>query len=160
MEYQVVINDLGFAIVSVNIKPMYSQTMEEYKFKVDSGANRTTISCDELLKLGYSEDWIKSGVHLKGDERPILASGIPLDDCYIVKLPQIAIGEWVGTNWPVLTSLSLPFKFLLGTDSMQFFNWTFDYRHMMCTFRLIDEKRNLPFGDYEQSIHSIGYSRL
>jgi hypothetical protein len=38
-------------------------------------------------------------------------------------LPEIRIGDWVGYNWPVLTSLSAPFKFLLGTDSMQFFNW-------------------------------------
>jgi len=78
-----------------------------------------------------------------------------VDDCYQIILPEIRIGDWVGYNWPFMTSLSVPFKFLLGTDSMQFFNWNFDYEANTCKFSLISGKRKLLFNQQEQSIHAI-----
>jgi hypothetical protein len=148
-------NKLGFAIIPLYARCKDSPTMLSEDYKVDTGANCTTIGKDWLLKLGYGEDWIKSGKRLEGAARPTVASGLPLDDCYEVILPEIHIGEWVGYNWPVLTSLSVPFKFLLGTDSMQFFNWHFDYGHGVCKFDLIPGKRKLLFNQAEQSIHAI-----
>ena len=99
--------------------------------------------------------WINSGKPLVGSDAPTVASGMPVDGCYEVVLPEINIGGWVGYNWPVLTSLSVPFKFLLGTDSMQFFNWHFDYENSVCRFDLIPGKRKLLFNQKEQSIHAI-----
>ena len=148
-------NQLGFAVIPLYAKHKDTPTMFLRNYKVDSGANRTTISKDWLLELGYDEAWIKSGKRLEGDARPTVASGLPMDDCYEVVLPEIHIGDWVGYNWPVLTSLSLPFKFLLGTDSMQFFKWVFDYENGTCKFGLIPGKRKLLFNQQEQSIHAI-----
>ena len=149
------LNNYGFAIIPIYAKQKDLPTMLSVYCKVDSGANRTTISRNWLIQLGYDEDWIKTGKKLEGNARPTLASGLPLDDCYEVILPQINIGGWVGYNWPVLTSLSVPFKFLLGTDSMQFFNWHFDYENGVCRFDLIPGKRKLLFNQKEQSIHAI-----
>jgi hypothetical protein len=129
--------------------------MRNREYKVDSGANCTTISYEVLSELGYDEDWIKSGTLLEGDGRPTLASGVPIDDCYRVILPEIHLGEWVGYNWTFITSLSVPFRFLLGTDSMAFFNWHFDYEHNICSFDLIPDKRKLLFNQSEQSIHAV-----
>ena len=153
--YEVKLGHLGFAIVRVNIKIKGSATMIRADYKVDTGANCTTISNKWLKEFGYDEAWIKSGKLLKGDARPTVASGLPVDDCYEVILPEIHIGDWVGYNWPVITSLSVPFKFLLGTDSMQFFNWNFDYENSVCRFDLIPGKRKLLFNQKEQSIHAI-----
>ena len=125
------------------------------RYKVDTGANCTTICKDWLFELGYDENWVKSGKRLEGNARPTVASGLPLDDCHEVILPEICIGSWVGYNWPVLTSLSVPFKFLLGTDTMQFFDWHFDYKNGVCRFELIPGKRKLLFNQKEQSIHAI-----
>ena len=124
-------------------------------YKVDTGANCTTLGRKRLSELGYGDDWITSGKLLTGNARPTVASGYSVDDCYEVILPEICIGDWVGYNWPVVTSLSVPFKFLLGTDSMQFFNWHFDYENGVCKFDLIPGKRKLLFNQKEQSIHSI-----
>ena len=146
---------LGFAIIPLYARRKDVPTMSAEDYKIDTGANCTTISKDWLFELGYDENWIKSGKRLEGNARPTVASGIPLDDCYEVILPEIRIGEWVGYNWPVLTSLSLNFKFLLGTDSMQFFNWHFDYENGVCKFDLIPGKRKLLFNQKEQSIHAI-----
>ena len=146
---EIKINELGFAWVSLYARPKGTTTMMSEKFKVDTGANCTTISKDWLLRLGYGEEWIKSGRKLEGNARPTVASGLPLDDCFEVILPEIHMGGWVGYNWPVLTSISLPFKFLLGTDSLQFFNWNFDYEKNICKFDLIPNKRRILFNQKE-----------
>ncbi|MCL2225413.1 MAG: retropepsin-like domain-containing protein [Defluviitaleaceae bacterium] len=148
-------NVLGFVVTPLYAKQKDTPSMLSRDYKIDTGANCTTINKDWLLELGYDENWIKSGKRLDGDARPTVASGLHLDDCYEVILPEIHIGEWVGYNWPVITSLSMPFKFLLGTDSMQFFNWHFDYENGVCKFDLIPNKRKLLFNQKEQSIHAI-----
>ena len=152
---EIKLDQLGFAVVPLYARQKEMPAMLSADYKVDTGANCTTISKDWLFELGYDESWIKSGKQLEGVTRPTVASGLPLDDCYEVILPEIQIGGWVGYNWPVLTSLSLPFKFLLGTDSMQFFNWSFDYGNGVCKFDLIPNKRRLLFNQKEQSIHAI-----
>ena len=141
----------GFAFLDVDIKPNQATTMGTVTYKVDTGANRTTISFDQLRILGYDETWVKQGKPML----PTVASGLPVANCYEVVLPEIRIGDWVGYNWPMLTSLSAPFKFLLGTDSMQFFNWNFDFELNICTFNLIPGKRKLLFNQKEQSIHAL-----
>ena len=148
-------NSVGFAFLAIDIKPRISTTMERVVYKIDTGANCTTISYKQLARLGFDEAWIKEGKLLEGNARPTLASGMPMDDCYQIILPEIRIGDWVGYNWPFLTSLSLPFKFLLGTDSMQFFNWNFDYGNGVCKFELIADKRKVLFNQKKQSIHAI-----
>ena len=148
-------NHRGFAFVRVYIRMLSSPTMAYFDYKIDSGANRTTISSMFLNNLGYDNDWIKSGVLLTGDERPTVATGEPINDCYIVSLPEINIGNYVGYNWPILTSLSVQFRNLLGTDSMSFFNWEFNYEKGICKYDLIPGKRKVLFNRKEQSMHSL-----
>ena len=152
---EVKINPFGFIIINVDIKLMNSPVMQSVEYKVDTGANCTTISSAKLYEYGYDIDWIKAGKLLEGKARPTVASSLPVDDCYEVILPEIRIGDWVGYNWPFMTSLSAPFKLLLGTDSMKFFNWHIDYDNNICKFDLIPNKRKLLFNQKEQSIHSI-----
>ena len=97
---------LGFAVIPFYAREKDTPTMMSKDYKADTGANCTTISKDWLLELGFDDEWIKTGSRLEGDARPTVASGLPLDDCYEVILPEIHIGGWVGYNWPVLTSAS------------------------------------------------------
>ena len=90
--------ELGFAIVSLYVRQKGTPTMLSESFKVDTGANCTTINKDWLLELGYDENWIKTGKRLEGNARLTVASGLPLDDCYEVILPEIHIGGRVGYN--------------------------------------------------------------
>ena len=145
-------NQLGFVIIPLYVKRKDKLFMSSVDYKVDTGANCTTICKDWLVELGYDENWIKTGRLLVGVNRPTVASGLPIEDCYEVVLPEIHIGGWVGYNWPVITSLSVQFKFLLGTDSMQFFNWYFNYENDVCLFDLISGKRKLLFNQQIQTI--------
>jgi len=152
---EVIFDHLGFAYIDIHIRAPESPAMSYLNYKVDSGANRTTISRDFLFDLGYNEDWIKKGELLIGDERPTVATGEPIEDCYIVSLPEISIGDNVGYNWPFLTSLSVQYRNLLGTDTMSFFNWEFDYEKGICRYNLISGKRKMLFNKKEQSMHSL-----
>jgi hypothetical protein len=49
--------------------------MTYFNYKIDSGANRTTISSKILNGLGFDNEWIRTGVLLTGDERPTVATG-------------------------------------------------------------------------------------
>jgi hypothetical protein len=151
------LDSLGFAFVRLYIKPNNTLEMRHLPYKVDSGANRTTISKKWMNDLGYDDAWIRSGRLLEGYERPTVATGEPIDHCYIVTLPEIQLGDCVGYNWPFLVSLSdiIQFRLLLGTDSMQFFNWNFKYENRICKFELIPGKRQLLFNQKEQSIHAV-----
>ncbi|MDR0220831.1 MAG: retropepsin-like domain-containing protein [Lachnospiraceae bacterium] len=207
---EVKLNENGFAFIRVFIKDKSEPTMLPLSFKVDSGANCTTISRSVLTKLGYDDDWIKTGKLLEGNERPTVATGeaigdfhkplptdsgansaalrqtsstchqhassvflvrrylhsksarkglwkAPIDNCYLVTLPEIHIGGCVGYNWPVRVSLNekVQFRLLFGTDSMRFFNFEFNYEHNVCKFSLIPGKRQLSFNQKEQSIHAV-----
>ena len=154
---EIKLDTLGFAYVNVYIKPMSTPTMRYLSYKVDTGASHTTISRDWLHGLGYDDNWIKTGIPLEGDERPTVATGEPVDGCYRVALPEIHVGGYVGYNWPFLVSLNgeVQFRLLLGTDSMKFFKWEFDYERDICLFELIHGKRRLLFNHKDQAIHSI-----
>jgi hypothetical protein len=154
---EVKLDDYGFAFINVYAKHENGPTMSPLSFKVDSGANCTTISRNMLSMLGYDEDWIKKGKLLEGDERPSVATGEFVDNCYLVVLPEIHIGGCVGYNWPVRVSLDkrVQFRLLFGTDSMRFFNFEFNYDQNVCRYSLIPGKRHLAFNQKEQSIHSV-----
>ena len=121
-------NPLGFAFVSLFVRPSDNPLMFELPYKVDTGANRTTINTEALRRLGYDDKWVRTGKQLAEAERPTVATGGPIENCYIITLPEIQLGGYVGYNWPFLVSLNdnIQFRLLLGTDSMQFFNWDFD----------------------------------
>lgn len=157
MVAEVKLDALGFAFLNVYIKPKGTPTMRYLSYKVDTGANRTTISRNWLHGLGYDDNWVKSGKLLEGNERPTVATGEPVDGCYRIALPEIQLGDCVGYNWPFLVSLNdkVQFRLLFGTDSMRFFHWTFDYALDVCRFDLIPGKREMLFNQEEQSIHTV-----
>ena len=97
MAAEVNLNDYGFAVVRVNIRQNHSPKMLRVPYKIDTGANCTTIRRDRLSSLGFDDKWIRStGKLLTNDDRPTVASGAQVDDCYRIALPEINIGGWVG----------------------------------------------------------------
>ena len=52
------ISPLGFVLLDVDIRSMLSPKMESIRYKVDTGANRTTISTKKLSELVFDGDWV------------------------------------------------------------------------------------------------------
>ena len=73
---EVKFDKFGFAYVRLYVKPNNAETMMYLPYKVDSGANITTISKNRLNRLGYDDDWVrKTGRSLEGANRPTVATG-------------------------------------------------------------------------------------
>ena len=56
MANEVKLNPDGFAFLNIDIKLRNSPTMERVRYKVDTGANCTTIGFKRLSELGYDEN--------------------------------------------------------------------------------------------------------
>jgi hypothetical protein len=121
-------SEYGRVFIPVDVKPLSGITLRKTFFKVDTGADTTTISKKDLQKLGYDMDWIKQNVVVYEDEhKPTTASGEKINAGY-VQLPIINILGYEGRNWAfqVIMDEKQDFRNLLGRDLLTGFNYTFD----------------------------------
>jgi predicted aspartyl protease len=120
--------EFGRAYISMHIKPINDTTMRPISFKVDTGADKTTISRYHLFLLGYGAEWLKQNVVMYEDkEKPTTASGEKISAGY-VQLPLINILGYEGKNWSfqVILDEKHDFRNLLGRDLLTGFNYSFD----------------------------------
>jgi len=96
--HKIRIPDSGRIICEVYIKRYDSPLMQAIEFKIDTGADFSTVSKDTLLRLGYTTDWIDK--NKKISKQPIsVASGEEIESYYI-NLPKINIYGIEGTDYP------------------------------------------------------------
>jgi len=120
--------EFGRVYISIDIKPYDSVTMQPVDFKVDTGADTTTISKDDLFNLGYDMKWIMQNVVIfKEADKPTTASGEKVNAGYI-QLPLINILGYEGKFWPfqVIIDNDKDFRNLLGRDLLTGFNYDFN----------------------------------
>ena len=72
---EALINPLGFTYVKFYIRTKDTPEMKYLPYKVDTGANNTTINMYALRELGYNDSWVKQGSQLVGQDRPTVATG-------------------------------------------------------------------------------------
>jgi hypothetical protein len=111
--------------LQINIKPKDDISLSPIDFKVDTGADTTTISKASLAILGYDMDWIKqNAVVFKDDDKPTTASGDKINAGY-VQLPLINILGYEGKQWPfqIIMDEKQDFRNLLGRDLLTGFNY-------------------------------------
>jgi len=119
--------EFGRVYIPVDIKPINDVTMLPVRFKVDTGADTSTISKPELWLLGYDMDWIqKNATVFKDEDKPTTASGDKIDAGY-VQLPLINVLGYEGKYWPfqVIMDEKQDFRNLLGRDLLTGFNFEF-----------------------------------
>ena len=102
--------------------------MSDTFFKVDTGADKTTVSKQDLMDLGYDMEWIKQNAVIYEDEqKPTTAAGDKINAGYI-QLPLINILGYEGRNWvfQIIMDEDQDFRNLLGRDLLTGFNYNFD----------------------------------
>ena len=117
--------EYGRVYLPIDIKPHGEFTLIPIDFKVDTGADNTTISKVALLRLGYDMDWInQNATVLKDEDKPTTASGDKVNAGY-VQLPLINILGYEGRSWPfqVIMDENQDFRNLLGRDLLTGFNY-------------------------------------
>lgn len=125
----------GRAYSEIAFKPHNHVKMIQQLFKIDTGADISTISKKYLYRLGYNERWIIENAKPLSDST--MASG-ELVTNYIVQLPLLNIYGYEALNWP--------FAILLDETTN---NGSIKYRTHTKTF-----KRRKPFR-LGQEVHTI-----
>ena len=118
----------GRVFLIIDIKPLIENTMKSVRFKVDTGADKSTISKYTLNELGYDYDWIKNNaITFKEEDKPTTASGERVNAGYI-QLPLINILGYEGKYWPfqIIVDEDKDFRNLLGRDLLTGFNFSFN----------------------------------
>ena len=82
----------------VHIKPYDSHLMRAVRFKIDTGADFSTISKSTLNMLGYSTQWIETNKK-PSESSTTVASGEEIMS-YYVRLPLVNIYGVEGTDYP------------------------------------------------------------
>ena len=121
-------SEYGRVYVNIYVKPHDGITMSPVEFKVDTGADITTISKLALEKLGYDINWIKQNtVIFKDEDKPTTAAGDKINAGYI-QLPLINFLGYEGKYWPfqIIIDENQDFRNLLGRDLLTGFNYWFN----------------------------------
>ena len=120
--------EYGRVFVPIHVKPLRKTVMRRLQFKVDTGADMSTISKIDLENLGYDIDWIrKNAVVFEDKDKPITASGEKINAGY-VQLPLINVLGYEGKYWSfqIIMDENQDFRNLLGRDLLTGFNYYFD----------------------------------
>ena len=114
--------------IPIYIKPLNDITMKPLRFKVDTGADSTTVSKIWLHKLGFDAGWIAENVVVDKSNVLSTASGEQVK-FGVVQLPVINILGLEAKSWPFTILLDEDADFrsnLLGRDLLAGFNFRFN----------------------------------
>ena len=90
--------EFGRVYLPIYIKPYESETLFFVKFKVDTGADKSTISKFTLSNLGYSNNVIKQNTVLfKDSDKPTTAAGDKVN-AGCIQLPLINFLGYEGKH--------------------------------------------------------------
>ena len=150
------LSDEGRSYLHIYMKPSKYQALSRVQFKVDTGADFTTISKKELVSLGYSYDWIEQNIKEDPYHTLSRAGGKPQPAYYV----QISLSNILGReliNWPfyIRKERHLDFPCLLGLNILTYFNFQFDYEKWIFSIKhIVNPKFKLPML-VEQTIYDI-----
>jgi len=127
----------GRVFIPILVKPFDEITLIPVGFKVDTGADTSTISKYALNELGYNLSWIMKNVVIYKDvDKPTTASGDKVNAGYI-QLPLINILGYEAKYWPfqIIVNEDKDFRNLLGRDLLTGFNYDFNNDHDVFTIK-------------------------
>jgi len=146
-------NNLGRIVFLAQMMTGDRKNLNDVLFKLDTGSDFTTISCDDLDRLGYSPEYLKSCP--RHEVRASLASDelrVPLQ--YIPNV-SIKFGERELQHCRIFFALGTKLRSLFGTDILKYFKMEicYDIGEFKLTKR--EEKPLLSTGETPIQIYSI-----
>ena len=148
--------EYGRVFLPVYIKPYENTVMEATNFKVDTGADFTTVSKKILYSLGYDYDWITQNA-LTGQQYNLSTAAGDMETVGIIQLPLISLLGYEAAGWPfrILMEPKRDFRNLMGRDILAGFDYTF--RNSRQTFEISRIGRFSPLFPFlpGQSIHEL-----
>jgi hypothetical protein len=145
--------NLGRVIFDAQVMTGDRKTFGDVKFKLDSGSDFTTISCDDLEMLGYEEDYLKSRAY-----HPLNASTasedliLPLQ--YITDV-SIKFMDREIQGCRVFFAIGTKLGNLFGSDILKYFNREINYDKGELKLLDLKSKPVLSPGEKPIQIYSI-----
>ena len=109
-------NELGRVIFRANIMTGNRRSFEPVDFKLDSGSDFTTISCEDLDSLGYDEEYLRS-CKIHGTAYTATAGAVNLQ--YIENV-SIKFGDRELQNCRIFFALGSDLHTLFGSDILKY----------------------------------------
>jgi hypothetical protein len=115
---------LGRVVFEAEVLTSDRKSLREVSFKLDSGSDFTTISCDDLADLGYSQEFLQNcPIHTKEASGPTEKTTFPLQ--YIESV-SIKFEERELQGCRIFFALGTELRSLFGSDILKYFNWEVD----------------------------------
>ncbi|MCL2018265.1 MAG: retroviral-like aspartic protease family protein [Oscillospiraceae bacterium] len=146
-------NSLGRVKIRAQVMTGDRKSLKDVDLKYDSGSDFTTISCDDLDNLGFSEEFLKSCPHHEGGAS--LAAGdktIPLQ--YITNV-SIKFGDRELQHCRVFFALGTTLRSLFGSDILKYFNREICYDSGELRLFERKDKPTLSTGETPIQIYSV-----
>ena len=147
------INNLGRVEFDLDVMTGDRKTLGTVEFKLDSGSDFTTISCDDLETLGYTIDYLKScPFHQRKASTASDEYRLPLQ--YITNV-SIKIGTRELQGCRIFFALNTKLRSLFGSDILKYFNWEVSYEKGELKLTELESKPLLSEGETLIHIYSL-----
>jgi len=157
----------GRIVCTVYLRPYHSPILQDFDFKIDTGADFSTISKDTLYELGYTDSWInKNKTLMKGITTTATGEEV---ESYYIRIPFISVYGARGKDYPFailldrneelpkptckgckhIEAMKFDYRLLLGNDILSCFNINIDRdNNFLYLNRLSNlDKRNAKYPD-------------
>ena len=118
-------NSLGRVEFKADVMTGDRKSLDKVDFKLDSGSDFTTLSCDDLDYLGYSQEYLKSRpYHVAGAS---LAMGGKKKPLQYIENVSIKFGDRELQQCRVYFALETQLSSFFGSDILKYFNREINY---------------------------------
>jgi len=142
-------NELGRVEIYVDVSARDGKSFGRINFKVDSGSDFTIINTKDLLRLGYTFDFLRS-CSFHSNPAKAVSSDFRLKLQYIPNI-TIKFGQREIQGCRIFFSLDKSLSNLLGCDILKYFNWNISYDN--CTLSLTERGTKPPLAMGETPVH-------
>jgi len=118
-------NNLGRVIFEAQVMAGDGKSFSDVEFKLDSGSDFTTISCDDLIVLGYEREFLEScPFH---NTQASTASGDLILPLQYLNNVSIKFDDRELQGCRIFFALRTKLRSLFGSDILKYFNREIDY---------------------------------
>ena len=143
--------NLGRVNFDIEVMSGERKSFDNVRFKLDSGSDFTTISCEELYNLGYSREFLENCPYHHINAVTASEYG-QLKLQYITNISiKFADREIQGCR--IFFALDTKLRSLFGSDILKYFNWEVNYDLGILKLTQVNNKPLLSEGESPLQIY-------
>jgi len=146
-------SSLGRIEFSVDVLKGDFKSFKAVRFKLDSGSDFTTVDCDDLYELGYTQDFLA-----KCPFHTTIASTASAD-IRLQYIKNISIKfddrEIQGCRIFFSQDKGTQLRSLFGCDILKYFNWEINYDKSILRLAYVENKPQLSEGETPLQIYTV-----